>query len=81
MKHRPKGPQKGSISKTPGGPVFVSPEGQKRMSLDTRQPQANPWRQVPEMGSALPPDRGVRRLVRSDAALRRDDNKSTGQRA
>jgi hypothetical protein len=47
----------------------------------TRQPQATPWRQVPEMGSALPPDRGVRRLVRSAAALRWDGNKSTGQRA
>ena len=40
MKQRSKGPQKGPISKPPGGPVFVSPEGQKRMSLDTAIAQA-----------------------------------------
>jgi hypothetical protein len=34
MKHRSKGPQKGPVSTPSGGPVFVSPEDQKRMSLD-----------------------------------------------
>ena len=36
MKHRSKGRRKAPVSKPPGGPVFVSPEDQKRMSLDTR---------------------------------------------
>jgi hypothetical protein len=35
MKHRSKGAQKGPVSTPSGGPVFVSPEDQKRMSLDT----------------------------------------------
>jgi hypothetical protein len=35
MKHRSKGRRKAPISRPSGGPVFVSPEDQKRMSLDT----------------------------------------------
>ena len=34
MKHRSKGRRKAAISRPTGGPVFVSPEDQKRMSLD-----------------------------------------------
>ena len=35
MKHRSKGRSQAPISRPSGGPVFVSPEDQKRMSLDS----------------------------------------------
>ena len=41
MKHRSKGRRQAPISRPTGGPVFVSPEDQKRMSLDTRWNPAN----------------------------------------
>ena len=34
MKHRSKGRRKAAVSTPSGGPVFVSPEEQKRMMLD-----------------------------------------------
>jgi hypothetical protein len=34
MKHRSKGRRKAPVSRSSGGPVFVSPEDQKRMSHD-----------------------------------------------